>query len=156
MQVYTIGHSNLTIESFIELLKKNNIQVLVDVRSHPYSKYVSQFNKETFQRSIENNEIEYIYLGNQLGGKPHDATLHNKLNIVDYGKLEKSQQYIEGIKKLEELASNKIIAIMCSEGSYKECHRYKLITKTLEKNNIEVLHILPNGKVEQAAQKVFF
>jgi len=156
MRVYTIGHSNLTIEAFIELLKKNHIQALVDVRSYPYSKYASQFNKENFQRSIEDDGIEYFYLGNLLGGKPDDLTLYNKLKSVDYDKLEKSQRYIEGIKKLEELAFQKTVVIMCSEGSYKECHRYKLITKTLEKNNIEVLHILTNGKVEQAAQKVLF
>ncbi len=156
MRVYTIGHSNLTIEAFIELLKKNHIQALVDVRSYPYSKYASQFNKENFQRSIENDGIEYFYLGNLLGGKPDDLTLYNKLKSVDYDKLEKSQRYIEGIKKLKELASQRTVAITCSEGNYKECHRYKLITKTLEKNNIEVLHILTNGKVEQAAQKVLF
>lgn len=156
MQIYTIGHSNLTIEAFIELLKKNNIQTLIDVRSSPYSKYVSQFNKEDLQRRVEDNGIEYIYLGNLLGGKSNDMSLYNKLNSVDYDKLEHSQKYIEGIGKLEELAAQKIIAIMCSEGDYKECHRYKLITKTLEKSDIDVLHILPDGKVERSAQKLLF
>lgn len=156
MRIYTIGHSDLTIETFVELLKKNDIQALVDVRSYPYSKYASQFNKEDFQRSVENNGIEYIYLGNLLGGKPDDLNLHNRLNSIDYDKLEHSQKYTEGIKQLEELAAHRTIAIMCSEGNYKECHRYKLITKTLEKNNIEVMHILPSGKVEHTTQKVLF
>ena len=68
--IFTIGHSNLDPESFIKLLKDNSIDVVVDVRSNPYSKYVPQYNKSRIQESIETNNMKYLFLGKELGGKP--------------------------------------------------------------------------------------
>jgi uncharacterized protein (DUF488 family) len=70
--VYTIGHSNITQESFIEILKSFKIQLVVDVRSSPYSKYVPYFNRENINKSLKENSIRYLFLGNYLGGKPKD------------------------------------------------------------------------------------
>ena len=49
MKLYTIGHSNHSIDRFIQLLDENGIMILVDVRSAPYSRYNPQFNKEDLQ-----------------------------------------------------------------------------------------------------------
>ena len=40
MDVYTIGHSTHTEDEFITILKAYNIEMLVEVRSYPGSKYV--------------------------------------------------------------------------------------------------------------------
>ena len=49
LTLFTIGHSNLPIERIIELLKTQDIEILMDVRSSPYSKYNPQFNQDQFQ-----------------------------------------------------------------------------------------------------------
>ena len=50
MRLYSIGHSNHSIEKFISLLDENGIEQLVDVRTSPYSRYNPQFNKENLQQ----------------------------------------------------------------------------------------------------------
>ncbi|MFN3396575.1 MAG: DUF488 family protein [Thermodesulfovibrionales bacterium] len=74
--LYTIGHSNMDIDSFIKLLVSANIEVLVDVRSAPYSKYASQFNRDQLMKVIMANGIKYIYLGDLLGGRPNDKSCY--------------------------------------------------------------------------------
>jgi uncharacterized protein (DUF488 family) len=48
---FTLGHSNHAIETWLALVRKHGIEVVVDTRSSPYSKYVPQFDKELMQRS---------------------------------------------------------------------------------------------------------
>ena len=66
--VYTIGHSNRNISDFIYILRKFNIELLVDIRTYPYSKFASDYNKEILFRSLKGNNIEYLYRGDTLGG----------------------------------------------------------------------------------------
>ena len=49
LTVYTIGHSTHSTEGFIELLKRNGIEAIADVRSSPYSRHNPQFNRETLK-----------------------------------------------------------------------------------------------------------
>jgi uncharacterized protein (DUF488 family) len=65
--VWTIGHSNRPIETFLELLKEHNIEVLVDVRSFPTSK-IEHFKREEIERWLPEKGIEYVWLGKELGG----------------------------------------------------------------------------------------
>ena len=53
MTIYTIGHSTITIERFVDLLRSYSIQVLVDTRSQPHSRYAPQFNHGSLKTSIE-------------------------------------------------------------------------------------------------------
>ena len=69
-RVFTIGHSNHTLEHFLNLLKAHAVQVVVDTRSQPYSKYATQFDRETLKPALQDMEIRYLYLGRELGGRP--------------------------------------------------------------------------------------
>jgi len=75
--LFTIGHSNLDLNLFAKLLKNNAIEVLVDVRSNPYSRFAFQFNKDNIQKAIQENGIQYLFLGKELGGRPKDIGLHD-------------------------------------------------------------------------------
>ncbi|MHC5937348.1 hypothetical protein [Nostoc sp.] len=44
MELFTIGHSNNSIQAFIELLQNYDLTALADVRSHPSSHYLHHFN----------------------------------------------------------------------------------------------------------------
>ena len=148
MTIYTIGHSNITSERFVDLLRLHLIQLLVDTRSQPYSRYAPQFNREALQTSIELVGITYLYLGDRLGGRPKEARYYLPKGTVDYDQLAEAHFYREGIERLKREATGRCLAIMCSEGDYKNCHRYNLITRSLVKEGIEVHHILHSGGLE--------
>jgi len=149
--VYTIGHSNVEFEKFLSLL--NGIEVLVDVRSHPFSRYASPFNKESIKRGVESAGIEYLFMenedvGNVLGGRPNDDNCYEKGKII-YRQIMKKVWYKEAISALIELASKKGTVIMCSEEDPYKCHRHHLIAQSLLKEGITVFHIRGNGSKEK-------
>jgi len=59
MQLFTIGHSNLRLEEFLDLLSRHGVEVLVDVRTAPYSRYCPQFNRPELQQAIESAGLCY-------------------------------------------------------------------------------------------------
>lgn len=147
-KIYTIGHSNHSIEFFLELLTKFNIEILVDIRSHPYSRYVPHFNRENLAPVLENSGIEYVYMGDRLGGR---YTLGKRKELIkpngkiDWEKVRTQDFFKEGIKKVKELGRRKNTAIMCAEENPLRCHRFFLVTPALLDEGMEVLHIRKTG-----------
>ena len=146
--IYTIGHSNITQESFIEILKSFKIQLVVDVRSTPYSKYVTHFNRENIEGSLNENKIRYLFLGNYIGGKPKDEKYYAD-GKVNYDLIAETEHYKEGINKIISLSCVENIVLMCSEEDPKSCHRHNLITQSLLKKGFELIHIRKNGKINK-------
>jgi uncharacterized protein (DUF488 family) len=138
--IYTIGHSNHEAAEFVALLQQHDIELLIDVRSSPYSRYVPQANQETLARTLESAGIAYRWMGDRLGGKPGGS-------VADYDQLSHSPAFQQGIADLMALAAQHCTAIMCSEGDHRQCHRHKLITPILLDNNVDVLHIQPDGSI---------
>ncbi|MDI6655428.1 MAG: DUF488 domain-containing protein, partial [Candidatus Hydrothermarchaeota archaeon] len=103
----------MKIEEFIGLLKEKEIETLVDVRSVPYSKFASQFNRENLSKSLYENNIEYVYMGDILGGRQPGG----------FDRYMQSNKFSKGISLLQEGITNSNAAIMCSEIDHTECHR---------------------------------
>ncbi|ATZ61345.2 MAG: DUF488 domain-containing protein [Methanosarcinales archaeon Met12] len=149
--IYTVGHSNVEFEKFLSLL--NGIEVLVDVRSVPFSKYTPQFNIKNIKMKLENVGIEYVfmedeYMGNVLGGEPRDGDCYENGKII-YENVMKKGWYKRGILALIELANKKGTVIMCSEEDPHKCHRHHLITQSLLKEGMDVFHIRGDGSKEK-------
>jgi|GEM_PF-72556 len=143
---YTIGHSNHSINEFINLLKKNQIDTLIDVRSYPASKYLSQFNRENLENVLNNENITYIFLGGQLGGLYKDPRYLFSDGIPDYRRVKERLEFQDGIRKIElVLKEGKRPALMCSEKDPFDCHRFVLISKSLIGDGVPVDHILNDG-----------
>ena len=138
--IYTIGHSNHQLDDLLALLRRHGIELLVDVRSSPYSRYVPQANRETLARFLESADIAYRWMGDRLGGKPGGQ-------VADYDELRAGPGFQQGIVDLLALADRHRTAIMCSEGDHHQCHRYKLITPVLVDHGVHVLHIQPDGSL---------
>ena len=145
MALFSIGHSNASLAGFIDLLRRHDIAVLVDTRSKPYSRYNTHFSREPLQQSLHEHGIEYVFLGQQLGGKPEDEAFYFPSGKVDYALLGETEFYQAGLARLIELGAARRVAFMCAEADYKQCHRYWLITRTLVERGIEVQHILQAG-----------
>lgn len=149
MDIFTIGHSNIKAEVIVDLLKQHSIEVLIDVRSVPYSRFNPQFNRESFKRTLNNNGIQYAYAGHSLGGRPNDPTCYDG-DQVQYSRIMDKPWYLQGIDQLLECAKYQRVALMCSEEDPKKCHRHNLIAQTLMERGVTVWHIRGDGRLEEA------
>jgi uncharacterized protein (DUF488 family) len=147
-EIFTIGHSNQLFSSLLELIKKNDINLLVDVRTSPYSKYSPHFNKKPLMKALVESQVEYVYLGNKIGGKPKDKKFYHDDKLV-YHLLENDDNYHEGLEELLRLTEDYRIVVMCSEEDPYRCHRHHLISQSLLKRGFHIHHIRGNGDLEK-------
>lgn len=144
--ILTIGYGNRTIAEFLELLKNHQVQFLVDVRSHPYSKFNPPFSGDVLQEHLKKANIQYIFMGNTIGGKPSGKEHFTEDGYIDYQKLAKMPAYQKGIKRLLVARERRLrMVLMCSETRPEDCHRSKLIGETLESLGVPALHIDVDG-----------
>lgn len=146
--IFSIGHSNHSLEDFINLLQLHQIQILVDVRTSPYCKYATWFNKNELSRAVENNGMEYLYLGKGLGGYPSNPEYITATGKIDYKRYAQSEKHQNSLQFLIEETIGKRTSIMCAEADPRQCHRHMLITKSLLEKEIDVVHILANGTLD--------
>jgi len=142
--IYTIGHSNYTVEKFLELLKRYQITAICDVRSAPYSQYCPHFNREAIKESFASHNIEYVYLGDELGARSQDTSCI-KNGIVYFDLLAQTPLFMSGINRVIKGSKSFKIALMCAEKNPQECHRTILISKALEERAQNITHILEDG-----------
>lgn len=148
-KVYTIGHSNHSIEIFLSLLQKYSIDCLIDVRSVPASSYNPQFNKNNIKNYLMKNNIKYMHFGDEFGARHNDPDFLDAKGIVDFKSFRKSFLFESGIERLEDgLEKGFSISLMCSEGDPLECHRFSMISIYLEKIDISVNHIMRDGSIK--------
>ena len=146
-EIFTIGHSNHTTDIFLRLLKKHTIQVVVDVRSAPYSRYVPEYNKQLLQPVLKEHGFRYLFMGDSIGGKPDNPAFHDADGKIDYRKIAATKKFQDGIDRLiQGLNDGWKIALLCAEEDPRNCHRQWLIAKELElTGNVTVTHIRANG-----------
>lgn len=162
LRLYTIGHSSVPASAIIGLLKKFEIEVLVDVRSSPYSQYSPQFNREPFEKVLKEADIDYLYFGDRLGGRPKDPSCYKNqrvpdakadyLHLVDYPAVMQKDFFLEGIGRLKRLAAKQAAAVMCSEEDPACCHRHHLISRYLIEQGADVVHIRGDGNAVNGKQ----
>ena len=151
-QLYTIGHSSHTPEHFINLLQRHGIEVLVDVRSAPYSRYTPQFDRECLRDLVTAAAMKYLYLGDSIGGRPKDESHYDLDGHARYAKVAESPDFLDGIGRLERGADGFRVAIMCSEEDPANCHRRLLIGRVLIERGAELRHIRGDGELQTEAQ----
>jgi uncharacterized protein (DUF488 family) len=152
--IYTIGHSNHTIERFLQLLSLHRITALADVRSMPYSRRNPQFNRETLKQSLAQRDIHYVFLGEELGARSKDPTCYVDGKIA-YARLAGTELFQEGLRRLKAgLATEHRVAIMCAEKDPLDCHRTILVARRIVADGIDVAHILETGALETHAAAV--
>ncbi len=128
-KIFTVGHSNRGVEDFIKILKDAKVEVVVDVRRFPRSKF-EHFNRENLESILKKNGIDYYYLGEKLGG----------FRKGGYENYTKTEEFEKGIEELIKIAQEKLTAIMCAEKLFFRCHR-RFIAKRLEELGFEVIHL---------------
>ncbi len=150
--IFTIGHSSHTAEYFLSLLQKHRIEVLVDTRSAPYSRYSPHFDREALRDAVLVAGMKYLFLGDIVGGRPKDETHYDEYGRARYGKLAETPDFLDGIARLERGADEFRIALMCSEEDPTNCHRRLLISRVLIERDADIQHIRGTGEIQSEAQ----
>jgi uncharacterized protein (DUF488 family) len=145
--VWTVGHSNHDVETFLALVQRHQVAHLVDVRSHPYSRYAPQFNRDELRASTETCGIRYAFLGSALGGRPRREDQLDTEGHALYDRMATEPTFNEAIDGVLRGAFEHRIALLCSCGQPHECHRRLLVGKVLCDRGAELRHILPDGDV---------
>ncbi len=158
--VYTIGHSNLAMDRLLELLRRYEISVVVDVRSTPYSRHNPQFNRETFDQAVQDAGLRYLHEGNHLGGAPTDPSCYVRVDTgggasretrqVDYRLVTEKPWFQEAMNALTDLIRTERVVLLCAEENPEGCHRQHLLAPALIGRDVEVLHIRATGDTEAA------
>ena len=152
--IYTIGYGSRNIDGYVELLQRYEIDFIIDVRSHPYSRFKPEFSKAALERRLKNSDIRYVFMGDTLGGQPDDETCYTD-GKVDYGKCCEKPMYQEGVSRVQKAWEMQLrVALMCSEGKPQECHRSALIGEMLTQRSIKVVHIDEEGPLKTHEQVV--
>jgi uncharacterized protein (DUF488 family) len=132
------------------------VTAIADVRAAPYSRHSPHFNKEALRDELRQAGIAYVFLGQQLGGRPKDKQLFCN-GVADYEKMAREAQFAKGLERVIEGAKSYRIAMMCSEHDPLDCHRCLLVGRALHELGVTVRHILSNGAVidqEQIEQQL--
>ncbi|WP_425600844.1 DUF488 family protein [Frateuria edaphi] len=145
--VYTVGHSNHSLQYFLNLLEGSGVSAIADVRSYPYSRHNPQFNKESLRAALFRNRISYAFLGKELGARSEDPSCYEH-GRVQYTRLAGTRLFLSGIERVLSGAAKYRIALMCAEKEPLDCHRTLLVSRALSGRGADVRHILPNGEVE--------
>ncbi len=145
---FTIGHSNHDFAAWLALLRRHGIEVVVDTRSSPYSKYVPQFDQELMQRSLEEAGLRYLFLGAELGGRPANPDYYDAKGRVLYSRLCGDARFQAGIARLESGMERFRVALVCGEEDPAHCHRRLLIGRVLAERGHIMQHIRGDGSLE--------
>lgn len=151
--LWTIGHSNHEPGRLLDLLDQHEIQVVIDVRSSPYSRYNPQFNREEVARHLQ-GRVRYAWLGDVLGGRPAGTGLYDEGGHVLYGPLSRTPEFQRGLDTLQRNMARYRIALLCSEAEPAECHRHLLICQSLRDRGVpaaSIAHILADGTLRSEA-----
>jgi len=146
--LFTIGHSILDFENFAALLKDHAVQLVADVRSTPQSGRLPHFSQPAFEKLLEAEQLEYLFLGEELGGRPDDAGAYRPDGLVDYGVRRKSYAFQAGLERLQNELRGRSVAMMCAEEDPLECHRFLMVCPELIKLGIVPLHIRKGSQIE--------
>lgn len=144
-RIYTVGHSNVSLEEFYELLRLANINCIIDVRSMPASSYSPHFNKDSISLYLKARNILYLHFGEEFGARRTDSIVDGQVNFEKAVTTVKFQKGYERV--LNGLDQGWKIAIMCSEANPVSCHRFSMIARYFYDNGVDVQHILHSKEV---------
>ncbi len=146
--LFTVGHSILEFENFAALLKDHGVELVVDVRSTPQSARLPQFSLPGLEKLLRAEQLEYLFLGEELGGRPDDADAYRPDGLVNYQARRKSYAFQAGLERLQKEMPGRSVAMMCAEEDPLECHRFLMVCPELTKRGIVPLHIRKGSQLE--------
>lgn len=147
-RLFTIGHSAMQHSTLLEMLQQFHIRLLVDVRSKPQSIYHPHFDRSELERTLPAAGVRYLFLGEELGGRPDDPEAYASDGVVDYRARRRSYAFRAGLERVEQELAQHDLALMCAEEDPLQCHRFLMICPELVALGLEPLHIRKGAVLE--------
>lgn len=147
LAIWTVGHSNHGLDVFARLVLNEQVGFLVDVRSFPYSRFAPHFNRDEIEAAMARRGVGYLFLGDELGGRPTRDEHYDADGHALYGPMSEEKAFADAIERLAAGAQAHRISLLCSEGDPQHCHRRLLVGKVLTDRGIELRHILTDGTI---------
>ena len=123
-EILTVGHSNHEEGPFIDLLRGAGVELLVDVRVNPRSRY-EHFNRSALAGSLKEAGIDYEHLGEQLGGRREpgrglaEPGLGGRGWFRGYADHMASEEFAEGLRTPATSSPRaSATAVMCAEADW--------------------------------------
>ena len=132
--IYSLGTSNRTPGEFLHLLRSLAVELVVDVRRFPSSRF-QHFKREELVTLLEGKGFGYVYLGQELGGY-RSGGYQSYLSTEDFKR---------GLEWLEELARERRVVFLCAERFPGRCHR-RFIGWELEREGFRVVHVIDEDR----------
>lgn len=154
--IYTIGHSNRSASELIALLQHHAIQRLVDIRRHPGSRRLPQFNRGNLQQTLQQAGLHYDWQGEILGGRLQSKAADDRFSGLADNALRgfaahmNSSDFRDTITALIQACRNERATILCAEKQPAHCHR-RLISDYLVLTGHEVRHIIEAATLQPHA-----
>ncbi len=145
--LFSIGHSNISADRFIALLRDAGADAVADVRSTPYSRFFPWFSRKNLEAKLAAEGMAYLPYGETLGGRPHDRNLYRD-GIADYEAMARQDDFRVGLARLQSDAVRRRVCLMCAEREPLDCHRCLLDARALTERGLVVGHILHDGSIE--------
>jgi len=135
-------------DCLLGLLRSQAVQVVVDIRSQPYSKYATQFDQENLKAALLGAGVRYLFLGRELGGRPDGDEFYDQEGHVLYDRVAATSVFQEGLSRLERGIREYNVAILCAEENPAACHRRLLVGRVLLDHGFQVEHIRGDERVQ--------
>jgi uncharacterized protein (DUF488 family) len=146
--LYTVGHSNHPFDAFVGLLVPHGIELVVDVRSQPHSRFNPQYNRERLASGLAGVGVEYWFLGAELGARAADSACYVG-DRADYELIARTPAFLHGVDRTAGEVMRRNVALLCAERDPLDCHRAILVCPALAARGIAARHIRADGSVEQ-------
>jgi uncharacterized protein (DUF488 family) len=145
LTILTIGHSTRSLDELVDLLEKNGVTMLIDIRTVPRSRTNPQFNADALTVDLPAAGIKYMHMAD-LGGLRHAKpdsrnTVWENASFRGYADYMETEKFREAVTKLLDLAQQEQIAIMCAEAVWWRCHR-SMVSDEMVARGVKVEHII--------------
>ena len=152
--IFTIGHSNRSPETVLDMLTEVGVDLLADVRAFPRSRTNPAFNIDTFPAALDEQEIEYRHFEKLGGRRKKQPSVYPAVNrywrvqsFHNYADYALGDEFKSALGEIENLASDRHVALMCSEAVWWRCHR-RIIADYLMARGHHVCHLMAPGRQE--------
>ena len=148
MEIFAIGHSNYPYDKLIEMIKKYGINCVVDIRETPYSKYNTQYNRESLRENLKSSGFTYVYMGHEFGAKRQTKESYNDDGYADFEKVIKEELFLKGIERITKgLQMGYKIVLLGAMQEPIRCHRSIMLGKYLNEKGFDVKYIMHEGNI---------
>jgi uncharacterized protein (DUF488 family) len=154
-RAYSLGYQGMSLEQYVEILKANNVAMVIDVRETPWS-YKPGFSKKPLSERLEANGIAYVHV--KSAGNP---SANRKMGLPQAEVIERYKQHLENnpgcLDEIYELMVNRAwdgaVCLLCFEERPHDCHRKVILDKLTERRGALTACHLHAHESEQSGRR---